>query len=140
MPTLRILGDGRAVYATPGQGDWSALPTFTVGSSETVKMTLDYTAWLGGDTIFDSAWTVNGGTSGTETISGAVVTVLINTPTSPVTLASNNAGLDYAGGMVVTVGHTVVSGDRRVKRLALRLAVMPAVVTPSLVTDVGVWA
>jgi hypothetical protein len=140
MPTIRILADGRAMYATPGQPDLQGIPCFVVGSSTVTKLTIDYTCWLLGDTLADSAWTVNGGTSGTETVTGAIVTILINSPTAPSMLADGALSMDYSGQLLVTIGHTAIASDGRAIRPVVRLVVQPAVVAPSLIQDVGVYA
>jgi hypothetical protein len=122
MPTLRILHDGRPSYATAGQPDVAGVPSFSVGGGNTELVKIDFTAWLGTATLATSAWTVSGGTLGTETNSDGVATVLVTVPAVTVTAWPG----DMACRPAVALAHSATSSDGRVLRQLLRLYPQPS--------------
>lgn len=132
MPTLRILADGRSVYATPGRDDLYGVPAFVVGGSEAALLKLDFTAWLQGATVSSEAWVVNGGTITPNSIADGVASALVTIP-NVASLAVYGpvwgvSAIDILRNMLVTVGHTLTASDGRIKQTPVRLSVVPAVV------------
>jgi hypothetical protein len=120
MPTLRVLADGRWLYATPGQPDLNDLPTFLTGGSDVVLCGIDYTAWLGAAAISASAWSVDGGTIGSGSTSGDVVSVLLTMPAVVFPVIP-----DPAYPQPVTLRNTLTASDGRVIHITMRLLAQP---------------
>jgi len=120
MPTLRILADGRWLYASPGQPDYDGFPAFWAGSADTTLLTLDYTAWLGAATIATSAWAATNCTTGTEATSGALATVLVTLPTINIPVIP-----DPAYPQPAVLRNTLTASDGRVIHITTRLVTQP---------------
>ena len=135
MPTVRIMPDGRCILATPGKTDPRGYPIFNVGGGNTISLTLDYTLFLGSDTLDSSTWTINNATQGAETISGAIVTTLLVMPSvlidefSP---SSARVGLPVATSYVV---HRLVTTAGRIQNTPVWFSLQPAIGTEELILD-----
>ena len=117
MPVLRLLAEDALALGSAGTVDQYAEPVFTVGQGNIEALVVDCTGWLGlGDTLSTSTW-VTDLTTGSATITGAIASVRVTIPVSPLipdwTLGS------MAGQYLVT--HTAVSagGRQRVTRIWL---------------------
>lgn len=80
MPTVRILAEGQSYLASPGQmcGD-----TFVFGTKagDTALLTLDYTGFVGSDTVASSVWSGDITATG-PALSGAIAMARFAIPDS----------------------------------------------------------
>lgn len=134
MPTVRVMADGRPILATPGRTDRHGIPVFNVGGGNTIKLTIDYTGFLGSDTYDSGSWTVNNATQGTATQSGGVVTTLLVMPDlimGEYTPSVASADMITA----VSVVHRLVTTEGRIQNTPVRFWLTPATATDVFILD-----
>lgn len=133
MPTLRVMNDGRPFPVAGGQMDRHGIAVFKAGGGNTIKVTVDYTAFLGDETYSSGEWACNGGTLGTATQTGAVVTSLVLLPTLLVGTGTVTwSGLDTE---VVDVVHRLTTSGGRIVNTPVRFWLQPASGTDLFVLD-----
>lgn len=77
--TIRILADGSIQSAGPKLArDYYGVLAFQQDPDETDTLTIDWTGYLGAETISTIAWTATSLTKASETTSGATTTVKIS--------------------------------------------------------------
>lgn len=134
MPTLRLMADGRPIFATPGHTDADGIPSFAVGGGEVVRVDLDCTAFLGGVGTIDTAtWTVFGCTVTSSSKTGTAATALVSVPSvSALTIAT------YGVAAIATLECAIATTDGRVQRTVMRLYVGSPRVALDGVADISV--
>lgn len=134
MPTVRVMSDGRPILATPGQIDRNGIPTFKVGGGNTIKLTLDYTLFLGADTYSSGSWSVNNATQGTATQSGGVVTSLFVMP--DLIMGEYTPSVASADAITsVSVVHRLVTTAGLIQNTPVRFWLQPATATDVFILD-----
>ena len=118
MPTLRILGDGRAMFATPGFTDAWGYASFDVGGGDAVEMVIDYTAWLMGEALSSSTWTAHNATASGDATASGVASVMLDIPASP-------SSPEILAAPIITVLNVAVCADGRRRRSIVRLYPQP---------------
>lgn len=83
---LRILADGRPSLGSAGViNAWTDDVRFALAEGAIAKLTIDYTGFLGSETLSSVTWTdVDSATATSEATSGAYATALITIPGSGV--------------------------------------------------------
>lgn len=134
MPTVRIMADGRSILATPGQMDRHGVPVFRVGGGNTIKLTLDYTGFLGSDTYSSGSWDVSNATQGTTTQSGAIVTTLLVMPDvllgEYIPTVANDSNVTSCA-----VVHRLVTTGGLIQNTPVRFWLQPATATDVFILD-----
>lgn len=133
MPLLRIMRDGRPFHGTAGGEERNKIPIFRVGGGNTVLCEIDYTAFLGSETYSSGAWTVSEGYLGTETQSGALVSVLVTVPSVVVST-------DEQIGSVVVLVHRLTTSGGRIHNTPMLLRAIPASGTDLFILDGSILA
>ncbi len=123
MPTIRVLRDGRLTLGSAGVLDAEGRPWFTAGEADTVRLDIDYTAWLGaGGSIAQSAFNADA-TIASQAVSGPVATALVQM-------------LDT--GATATVEHACEASDGRVRFITVRMGPARTRATGDFVLDISV--
>lgn len=98
MPTIRVLADGSVINAGPKPSrDYSGFLSFIQDPDDTETLTIDWTGYLGSETISTATWTAGGLTLASSAISGKTTTtnvsaVPLNTHGSAEVLMTTSAG------------------------------------------------
>jgi hypothetical protein len=131
--TVRVLRDGRP-FVSAAQQDRFGLPVFKVGGGNTVKLAIDYTAFLGDATYSSGAWTIGGATQGTATQSGAIVTTLLVMPDRFVPNSEVNS-YAIASNLGANAVHRLTASDGRIHNCPVQFWIQPASGTDLFILD-----
>ena len=134
MPTIRIMSDGRPILASPGQMDRIGIPVFKAGGGNTVKLTLDYTAFLGSETYDSGSWSVANATFGAQTQAAGVVSTLLILPEILLGEYMPTVARDVAA-QTVSVVHRLVTSSGRIQNTPVRFWLVPATGTDVFILD-----
>ena len=135
MPPVRVMADGRGILATPGQLGRTGQPVFPVGGGDTIKLTLDYTLFLGSDTYDSGSWVVNNATQTTTTQSGGIVTSLFVMPTVTIDEFPPSSARAVNPTATAYVGHRLVTTGGRIHNLPVWFMLQPVVGTETVILD-----
>jgi hypothetical protein len=76
---VRILADGSIISAGPKMGrDYFDVPAFTQSPEATEKLTLDWSGYLGAETISSSVWVATRLTLTSQTVSGDTTNAFVS--------------------------------------------------------------
>lgn len=82
MAAIRMLAGGAWSFATPGTIGMDGAPEFEIGAGGTDRLTLDYSGYLGGETIVGSNFTADGLTLSASASAGKQAFALVTAPES----------------------------------------------------------